>query len=105
MPEGAENTQKCESSVSIDRRKPRLGCPLIRIIRSQEGRSRAGVSIHGIERGRVPVASPARTVADCFRYRNKRSSLPAIVRPPMDGVRTRYAERKGWSDAGVTAVT
>jgi predicted transcriptional regulator of viral defense system len=31
----------------------------------------SGIEIHPIEGVQVPVYSPAKTVADCFKYRNK----------------------------------
>jgi len=52
-------------------RKPKVDYPPLRIVRFSERALRDGIDVHEIEKVRVPVTSPARTVADCFRYRNK----------------------------------
>ncbi len=59
--------------MAIDRttRKPKVDHPPIRFVRFG-GRSLAmGVETHVIERVDVRIYDPAKTVVDCFRYRNK----------------------------------
>lgn len=43
----------------------------IRVIRASGPALREGVEPHEIDRVSVPITSPAKTVADCFKYRNK----------------------------------
>jgi len=59
--------------MAIDRkaRKPRVDLPPIRIVRFGKDALIRGVGEHEIEGVTVRITSPARTVADCFRYRNK----------------------------------
>jgi predicted transcriptional regulator of viral defense system len=59
--------------IAIDRkaRKPRLGDFPVRIVRFSPALLRYGIEerrVHGVS---VRITSPARTVVDCFRYRNK----------------------------------
>jgi len=51
--------------------RPRLEYPPLRIVRFSQATLRAGVEEHRIEGVPVHVYSPAKTVADCFKYRNK----------------------------------
>jgi len=52
-------------------REPSVDAVSLRIVRmSGEARSE-GVEEHDIEGVAVPIYSPAKTVADCFKYRNK----------------------------------
>lgn len=57
----------------IDRhaRAPKLDYPPLRIVRSGGEARTAGVEEHRIEGVTVRVTGVARTVADCFKYRNK----------------------------------
>lgn len=52
-------------------RKPKLDHPPLWIVRCSGERLHAGVETHVIEGVPVRITSAARTVADCFRYRNK----------------------------------
>jgi len=52
-------------------RKPRIDHPPLRIARFSGPAFREGVDHHRIEGVDVKVYSPAKTVADCFKYRNK----------------------------------
>jgi predicted transcriptional regulator of viral defense system len=51
--------------------RPRVKLPPLRIVRFAPVALRSGVETHHIEGVPVPVYSPAKTVADCFKYRNK----------------------------------
>ena len=51
--------------------KPRIDYPPLRIVRFSQATLNAGVEDHQIEGVPVRVFSPAKTVADCFKYRNK----------------------------------
>jgi predicted transcriptional regulator of viral defense system len=59
--------------IAIDRRarKPKVAYPPLRVVRFSRNALRDGVEHYEIEKSNVPVTSPARTVADCFRYRTK----------------------------------
>ncbi len=59
--------------LAIDRkaRKPRLEYPALRIARFSGPALTEGVEAHRIEGVTVKVFSPAKTVVDCFKYRNK----------------------------------
>lgn len=59
--------------LAIDRtaRKPRIADPPLRIVRFSGSALTMGVAVHRIEGVSVPITDPARTVVDCFRYRNK----------------------------------
>jgi predicted transcriptional regulator of viral defense system len=51
--------------------RPRLDYPPLRIVRFSSASLVAGVVEHQIDGVRVPVFTPVKTVADCFKYRNK----------------------------------
>ena len=59
--------------VAIDRRaaKPRSKYPKMRIVRFSGKALTEGFKEHSIEGGFVKIYTPAKTVADCFKYRNK----------------------------------
>lgn len=65
--------QPVEVWMAIDRkaRKPKIDYPPIRIVRFNPDALIQGVYQQEIEGVSVPITSPARTVADCFGYRNK----------------------------------
>ena len=52
-------------------RKPRLDYPRLRVVRFSGAALTEGIETHRIEGVAVPVYSAAKTVADCFKYRNK----------------------------------
>ena len=52
-------------------RKPRLEYPKLRVARFSEASLAAGVEQHRVEGVNIRVYSAAKTVADCFKYRNK----------------------------------
>ena len=51
--------------------RPRLAYPPLRIVHFSKAALNAGVEEHQIEGVNVQVYCPAKTVADCFKYRNK----------------------------------
>jgi predicted transcriptional regulator of viral defense system len=51
--------------------RPRIDYPPLRIVRFSPSTLNAGVKEHQIEGVPVCVFAPAKTVADCFKYRNK----------------------------------
>jgi predicted transcriptional regulator of viral defense system len=59
--------------ISIDRkaRKPKMDYPPIRIFRHSKENLQSGFEIHTIDGVPVKITTPERTVAECFKYRNK----------------------------------
>jgi predicted transcriptional regulator of viral defense system len=51
--------------------RPRLGTPPLRIVRFSGQALTEGIEEHVVESVRVRVYTPAKTVADCFKFRNK----------------------------------
>lgn len=52
-------------------RRPRLDYPRLRVARFSGAALHEGVAVHRIEGVDVRIYSAAKTVADCFKYRNK----------------------------------
>jgi predicted transcriptional regulator of viral defense system len=50
---------------------PRLDYPTLRTVRFSKQALSAGVEIHKIDKTKIRVTSVAKTVADCFKFRNK----------------------------------
>ena len=59
--------------IAIDRkaRRPRVDDLPVRIVRFSGPMLRQGIDVRRVQGVRVRITSPARTVVDCFRYRNK----------------------------------
>jgi predicted transcriptional regulator of viral defense system len=86
--------------VLIDRhaRMPKLSYPKLEVVRAS-GRAREhGVETRSIEGVRVKLTTPAKTVADCFRYR-RHVGLEVAIAALRDYLRT----HRGGSDALVEA--
>ena len=58
-------------AIDVKAHRPRVDYPPLRIVRFSGEALRAGIEKHRIEGVEVRVYSPAKTVADCFKYRNK----------------------------------
>ena len=58
-------------AIDVKARRPREEIIPLRIVRFSGEALTAGVQTHSIEGVEVKVYSPAKTVADCFKYRNK----------------------------------
>lgn len=52
-------------------KKPRISNTLVKFVRFSEASLRYGVEEHKILGTTLRITSPAKTVADCFKYRNK----------------------------------
>ena len=59
--------------IAIDRKaaKPHIDHPSMRIVRFTGSSLSEGIEMHDIEGVTVRIYNPAKTVADCFKYRNK----------------------------------
>lgn len=72
-------------------RVPKIEWPPIRVIRTRvAGLQSAGVTIHALGGTRIPVTTPARTVADCFKFRNQ-VGLDVCVEALRETLRARKA--------------
>jgi predicted transcriptional regulator of viral defense system len=58
-------------AIDVKARKPHLEAPPLRIVRFSGNALAYGVEEHRVEGVVVRITSPAKTVADCFKYRNK----------------------------------
>ncbi|MGB5659721.1 MAG: type IV toxin-antitoxin system AbiEi family antitoxin domain-containing protein [Thermoanaerobaculia bacterium] len=98
--------QPFEVWMAIDRkaRKPRGGSLPIRIVRFGGNALTQGVDEHEIEGVMVRITSPARTVADCFKYRNK-IGLDVAIEALRDYRRLRSGTLDQlWEAAGVAQI-
>jgi predicted transcriptional regulator of viral defense system len=78
--------------VAIDNRakQPRASAPPLRIVRFSGAALTSGVERHLIDGVPVRIYNPAKTVADCFKYRNK-IGLDAALEALRDCLRRRKA--------------
>jgi len=58
-------------AIDVDARKPRVEYPPLRVVRFSGLALTEGVEAHRLEGVDVKVYGVAKTVADCFKYRNK----------------------------------
>jgi predicted transcriptional regulator of viral defense system len=85
--------------------KPRVAYPPLRIVRFSGMALKEGIQTQEIEGVRVRVYGPAKTVADCFKYRNK-IGLDVAIEALRDGIKTRKASMDQlWHAAKVCRVT
>ena len=93
--------------VAIDRkaRRPSADQPPLRIVRFPKNSIEHGVRTHKIEGVPVQIFSPAKTVADCFKYRNK-IGLDVAIEALRDCLRKRKATMDDlWQAAKVCRVS
>lgn len=93
--------------IALDRRarKPQVRRPLLRVVRLSGAALTEGVEEHTIEGVSVSVYSVAKTVADCFKYRNK-IGLDVALEALRDGLRERRFSRDDlWEYAKICRVT
>ncbi len=78
--------------VALDRRaaKPQLTEPRVHIVRFSGAALTQGVQTHRLEGVTVKVYCPAKTVADCFKYRNK-TGLDVALESLKSALHTRKA--------------
>jgi len=68
--------------------RPRVEYPPLRVVRFSGAALREGIEAHVVEGVRVPVFSRNKTVADCFKYRNK-IGLDVAIEALRECLRTR----------------
>lgn len=66
-----QSTFEIWMAIDVKARAPKEEIIPLRIVRFSGKALTAGVEIHTIEGAAVKVYNPAKTVADCFKYRNK----------------------------------
>lgn len=78
--------------IAIDRTgwKPKVEYPPIRFVRFSSRALKEGVKRHLIDGIEVPIFEPAKTIVDCFRYRNK-IGLDIALEGLREGLRTKRA--------------
>jgi len=92
--------------IMIDRkaRKPIFTVPQVRVVRCARGLLNDGVEEMRIESLTMRVTKPARTVADCFRYRNK-IGLEVAIEALRDCIRKKRCTMDDlWKYAKLTRV-
>jgi predicted transcriptional regulator of viral defense system len=57
--------------IHVRSRSPRKSTTALRVVRFSEKTFKAGIQVHRIESIPVRIFNAAKTVADCFKYRNK----------------------------------
>lgn len=77
-------------AISAKARRPSMGEFPIRVVRFSDMRLRDGVNEHILDGVKVRVTDPARTVVDCFKYRNK-VGREVAVEALRDAMRQRKA--------------
>lgn len=93
--------------IAIDRRaaSPRVGYPKMRIMRFSAEALTEGIDEHNIEGVPVKIYNPAKTIADCFKYRNK-IGLDVALEALRDVVRDRKCTMDElWQYAKICRVT
>ena len=86
-------------------RLPKVDSPTLRVVRFGATSLVFGVKTHKIGRVAVPVTTPAKTVADCFKYRNK-IGLDVALEALRDCMRKRLATMDAiWEAARVCRMT
>lgn len=89
--------------LAIDRksRPPAKGYPPLHVVRFGGEALKAGTAVHPIDGVPVRITTPAKTVADCFKYRNK-IGIPVAVEALRDGwARRRFTMDELWVMARV----
>ena len=66
-----QNPSQVWMAIHYKARKPEVDIPYVKIVRFSGTALEYGLEKHEIEGVEVRIYSPAKTVADCFKYRNK----------------------------------
>ncbi len=84
--------------------RPRVAYPRLRVVRFSKAALGEGIEVHRLEGVAVRVFNPAKTVADCFKYRNK-IGLDVAIEALREGWRGRRCGMDElWHFAGVCRV-
>jgi predicted transcriptional regulator of viral defense system len=102
---GTANPFEVWIALARDVRRPRVEYPPLRIMRFSGKALEEGVEHHRIDSIQVRVYGPAKTVADCFKYRNK-IGLDVAIEALRECLRARKCSRDQlWQYAKVCRVT
>jgi predicted transcriptional regulator of viral defense system len=77
-------------AISVKARKPSVESPALRVVRFSGRALVEGIEAHMTEGDQVKVYCAAKTVADCFKYRNK-IGIDVAIEALRDALRTRKA--------------
>jgi predicted transcriptional regulator of viral defense system len=66
-----QNPSQVWIAIDVKARRPRVDYPPLRIVRFSGAALHQGVILHEINGSSIRVYEPAKTVADCFKYRQK----------------------------------
>jgi predicted transcriptional regulator of viral defense system len=77
-------------AIDFKAHKPSIESPALRVLRFSGRALTEGVDTHVIEGVQVRIYCPAKTVADCFKYRNK-IGVDVAIEALRDALRTRKA--------------
>jgi predicted transcriptional regulator of viral defense system len=91
-------------AIDVKARKPRLDAMPVRVVRFSGRALTYGVEKRVVERVNVRVTSAAKTVADCFKYRNK-LGIDVALEALRDYRRKRKSLDELWRAAEVCRVT
>jgi predicted transcriptional regulator of viral defense system len=72
---------------------PKMEYPTLRVVHFSKGAFEFGIEAHSVDGGSLRVYSPAKTVADCFKFRSKIGMETAI-----QALRAAYREKKATMD-------
>jgi predicted transcriptional regulator of viral defense system len=72
---------------------PKVDFPPLRVVHFSPAAFEFGIETHSVDGGSLRVYSPAKTVADCFKFRSKVGMETAI-----DALRAAYKEKKSTMD-------
>ena len=85
-------------------RLPADGYPPLHCVRFGGGSLHAGTAVHAVDSVPVRITTPAKTVADCFKYRNK-LGIAVAVEALRDGwTKRRFTMDELWAMARVCRV-
>ena len=102
---GTVNPFEVWIALARDVRRPQVEYPPLRTMRFSGKALTEGVERHRIEGVRVTIYSPAKTVADCFKYRNK-IGLDVAIEALRDCLRSRKCTRDQlWQYAKICRMT
>jgi predicted transcriptional regulator of viral defense system len=79
-------------AIDVKARKPKVEYPPLRVVRFSGAALTAGGEVRKVEGVEVKLYSPAKTVADCFKFRNK-IGLDVALEALRESLRQRKATR------------
>lgn len=87
-------------AIDVKAHKPKVDWPPLRVVRFSGEALTFGAEAHRVEGVPVRITSPAKTVADCFKYRNKIGADVAV-----EALAAYRRERRGTVDELLRAAT